>query len=193
VGRADRRRAADRTDRDTVVAAASRGEPWARDELYRQWSPSVASYLRSQGVRDVVSLTNDVFVQVLRDLPRFEGTVRSFRSWLFTIAHGRLVDERRRDARRASLVIRPIAQLDQGPVGDAEDDALAALGDGRVEELLAVLSPDQRDVLLLRVVADLPIEQVAIMLGKPPGAVKALQHRALAALRRHLEREGVRR
>ena len=65
------------------------------------------------------------------------------------------------------------------------------LGSARVHELLAELTPDQRDVMLLRVVADLTVEQVAEVVGKPPGAVKALQRRALAALRRLVEAEGV--
>jgi RNA polymerase sigma-70 factor (ECF subfamily) len=78
-----------------------------------------------------------------------------------------------------------------GPTGNTEVDAIAALSGDRVNELLASLSPDQRDVLLLRVIADLSIEDVAAALGKRQGAIKALQHRALASLRRQLDREGV--
>lgn len=73
----------------------------------------------------------------------------------------------------------------------AEDHALANLGTERVRRLLEELTPDQRDVLTLRVLADLSVEQTAATLGKPPGAIKALQHRALAALRKQLTREGV--
>ena len=62
-----------------------------------------------------------------------------------------------------------------------------AIGDRRVDELLQTLSPDQREVLLMRVVADLTLEQTAAALGKRVGAVKALQHRALASLRRVME------
>jgi RNA polymerase sigma-70 factor (ECF subfamily) len=72
-----------------------------------------------------------------------------------------------------------------------EEDALASLGDERVRELLEGLSPDQRDVVLLRIVADLPIEAVAEALGKRPGSVKALQHRAIAALRRRMESQRI--
>jgi RNA polymerase sigma-70 factor (ECF subfamily) len=80
---------------------------------------------------------------------------------------------------------------DGGPaVAGADDDALVAIGDERVRELVASLPPDQRDVLLLRVVADLSIEDTAAALGKKPGAVKSLQHRAAASLRRRLGPEG---
>jgi RNA polymerase sigma-70 factor (ECF subfamily) len=53
--------------------------------------------------------------------------------------------------------------------------------------VLADLAPDQREVLTLRVVGDLTVEQVADVLGKSRGAVKSLQHRGVAALRRRLQ------
>ena len=68
-----------------------------------------------------------------------------------------------------------------------ESDVLARLGPERVRSLLGELSPDQRDVLLLRIVADLTVEQVAEALGKAPGAVKQLQRQGLGALRRRLD------
>ncbi|MGH9187592.1 MAG: RNA polymerase sigma factor [Acidimicrobiales bacterium] len=171
-----------------VVTAARAGEQWAGEELYRRYAGPVAAYLRSQGVDDVAGVTNDVFVRVLRDVQRFEGDARSFRSWLFTIAHGTVVDERRRQARRPD--VEPAdefvaARFAEQPDGDVEDDALAELGAG-VSALLGSLSADQRDVLLLRVVADLPVGEVAETLGKPAGAIRALQHRALVTLRRQL-------
>ncbi len=76
-------------------------------------------------------------------------------------------------------------------VGDVEVDAMDLLSDHQLRALLDELSPDQRDVVLLRIVADLSIEDVATALGKRRGAVKSLQHRALATLRRHLEREQI--
>jgi RNA polymerase sigma factor (sigma-70 family) len=74
---------------------------------------------------------------------------------------------------------------------DAEADALDVLGNKRVAELCAGLSPDQREVVLLRVVGDLTVEQVATILGKTVGGVKAIQRRALSSLRKSIEREGV--
>lgn len=75
--------------------------------------------------------------------------------------------------------------------GDVEEDAFAVMAGDHVRDLLAVLSADQRDVVLLRIVADQSVEEVARMLGKGEGAIKALQHRALGALRRHLDRTSV--
>lgn len=171
---------------EAVVDAARADAPWAYARLYEWLAGPVAGYLRSQGAAEPDDLTSEVFLGVFRGLSRFEGTAEQFRSWVFTIAHRRLTDERRRRGRRA-----PSVPLDDAPVvpaagADSEGEALARVGSAWVDEALAGLAPDQRDVLLLRVVADLTVEQVAEALGKRPGAVKALQRRGLAALRRNL-------
>ena len=131
-----------------------------------------------------------MFLGVFTALPRFKGSEHKFRSWVFTIAHRRLIDERRRAARRPSSPTADADGFDQ-PGGDVEEEALDALGSQRVYKLCAGLSPDQREVLILRVVGDLTVEQVAAIVGKSVGAVKALQRRALHALRKRIEREGV--
>lgn len=170
------------------VDAARSGSVAAFERIYRGLAGSVASYLRWNGAADVESLTNEVMAQVHRNLARFSGDVPAFRSWVFTIAHHRMVDDRRARGRRPAVAD---AEIHEGAtVGDAEQDALALLSDDRLRELLERLSPDQRDVLLLRVVADLSLEDTAEALGKQRGAIKSLQHRGLATLRRHLEREG---
>jgi RNA polymerase sigma-70 factor (ECF subfamily) len=171
-----------------LVADASAGCPRAFERLYTSLAGQVASYLRWHRASDPDGLTNDVFVQVHRNLTTFEGDVHGFRSWLFTIAHHRMIDDRRR-ANRQPPVQRGIAAEDEVGLGDVEEDAFAVLAHDEVRDMLAVLSPDQRDVVLLRIVADLSVEDVARMMGKREGAVKALQHRALAALRRHLDAE----
>jgi len=170
------------------VEAAQRGSVEAFERIYRELARPVASYLRWNGALDVESLTNEVMAQVHRNLHRFTGDASSFRSWVFTIAHHRMVDDRRATGRRP--VIADMEVTETTSVGNAEDDALDALGHHRLRELLDGLSPDQRDVLLLRVVADLSLEDVAVALGKRRGAIKSLQHRALATLRRQLDREG---
>jgi RNA polymerase sigma-70 factor, ECF subfamily len=86
----------------------------------------------------------------------------------------------------------PAPELERlGPLGDTEEDAHRALSAERVGRLLAQLSPDQQNVILLRVLGALSIEQVAEVIGKTPGAVKALQHRGFEAIRREIERERV--
>jgi len=174
---------------DLLVAAARSGGGWAFGRLWEQLAPSVAAYLRGRGVRDADDVTSEVFLAAFRGIGRFHGDGVAFRSWLFTIAHHKGVDVHRRPAAREVLVdaVGPGAQgLDSAPARSAEDVAMEQLGgDGAVRQL-ATLTDDQRAVLLLRVVADLSLAETAEVLGKPVGAVKALQHRALARLRADL-------
>lgn len=177
-------------DFDPVLASARRGSPEAFQALYADLVRPVAAYLRGKGVPDVEDLTSEVFLAVFTGLERFTGGQAEFRSWVFTIAHRRVVDHWRR-ASRTPGTAEYDTEDDLRTAPSAEDEALVDLGSARVHQLLAELTPDQRDVMLLRVVADLTVEQVADVVGKPPGAVKALQRRALAALRRLVEAEGV--
>jgi RNA polymerase sigma factor (sigma-70 family) len=171
-----------------LVEAARDGSVGAFERLYRSLAAPVLSYLRWHRVSDPDGLTNDVFAQVHRKLQSFQGDEQGFRSWVFTIAHHRMIDDRRRSQRQPT--VDGDADIEEHrSTGDVEDDAFAALGSDRVKELLNVLSADQRNVVLLRVVADLSVEEVARILGKREGAIKALQHRAMASLRRHLSRQ----
>jgi RNA polymerase sigma-70 factor (ECF subfamily) len=173
-----------------VLHAARAGAPWACERLYVELAPVVGGYLRLQGAAEPDDLTSEAFLGVFGRLASFEGSEQQFRSWVFTIAHRRLIDERRRAVRRPTIMTADTDLLDRAG-GDVEQDAFAVLGAARVYELCAGLSDDQREVLILRVVGDLTVEQVAAIIDKSVGAVKALQRRALQALRRKLERDGV--
>jgi RNA polymerase sigma-70 factor (ECF subfamily) len=147
-------------------------------EVYRQLAPAVLGYLRAQRVAEPEDLLGEVFLQVARDLPRFAGDDDALRRWVFTIAHHRLIDDRRRRARRPQLSDLEVPDAPSPELPDATDPALLAA--------LAQLTTDQREVVLLRFVGDLPLEIVAKMTKRRVGAVKALQHRALEQLGRIL-------
>jgi RNA polymerase sigma-70 factor (ECF subfamily) len=173
-----------------VLAGAQRGETWALERIYRALAPVVTGYLRVQGAAAPDDLTSEVFIAVLRGVGTFRGDEPGFRSWVFTIAHRRLVDERRRAIRAAPVV----ALGERGEIEASDDVAgsvLGALATERVRDLCHRLVPDQRDVLVLRLLGRLTVDEVAAALGKTPGAVKALQRRGFAAIGRILEREGV--
>jgi RNA polymerase sigma factor (sigma-70 family) len=172
-----------------VLAAARRGASPAFERLYADLAPAVAGYLRVQRAAEPEDLTSEVFLGVFRGLGTFDGTEKQFRSWVFTIAHRRLQDERRRLSRQPNVT--EVEQETTLSAGDVEREALEALGEQWVIGLCGRLSADQRTVLLLRVVADLTVEEVARITGKSVGAVKALQRRGLDALRKKLAREGV--
>lgn len=167
----------------SIVLAARAGARWACTDLWTAYAPAVAAFLRARGSHEPDDLTSEVFLSVFDRLDTFEGGEAEFRSFVFTIAYRRLTDELRRRGRRGGH--EPFdAESDPRQVPSAEHEALRNLGDAAALELLDGLSRDQRDVMVLRVVADLTVEQVAEVLGKRPGAVKALQRRALETLRK---------
>ncbi|MBK5229464.1 MAG: RNA polymerase sigma factor [Actinobacteria bacterium] len=176
---------------ELILSAALLGREWAWEEIYRTLAPSVLGYLRTRGAEDPEDLLGETFLQVVRDLPGFEGTEKDFRAWLFTIAHHRSLDAVRRSERRPSIPVENATLEFAGPVGDAEDDAIQRARAAEIEEALTGVSDDQRDVLLLRLFGELTIDEIARMLGKRPGAVKALQRRGLAALRKEISKKGV--
>ena len=171
---------------DDVLAAAQAGAPWAFEVLYRDLSPVVTGYLRLHGAAEPDDLASETFIGVFTGLNGFSGDEDALRGWVFTIAHRRLVDDWRRRSRRPQVSDDP-GDLTELRGGDVEDDALVVVGTDTVHELCALLPDDQRSVLLLRILADLTIEQVAQAIGRSVGATKALQRRGLRALRTRLE------
>jgi RNA polymerase sigma factor (sigma-70 family) len=176
---------------DEVLAAAQRNERWALEHIYRVLGGVVTGYLRSQGAVEPEDLTSEVFVAVLRNLGRFRGDEAGFRAWVFTIAHRRLLDERRWQARHPAVALDGDREAHLPAADDVAEAALASLAVARVRDLCGRLAPDQRDVLLLRLVGRFTVDEVADLLGKSPGAVKALQRRGFRAVARLLEGEGV--
>ena len=173
-----------------VLAAARLGQAWALDALYRGYAGAVAGYIRGRTSADAEDLVSEVFLSVFTSLDRFSGGEADFRGWLFTIAQRRIVDEMRRRSRRVQTTDYD-SDTDDRVVDSAEIASLDRLGEQWVRRVLAQLAPDQRDVLLMRILGDLSLEQVAQALGKSEGAVKQLQRRGLIAAGRILEAEGV--
>ena len=146
--------------------------------LYRELAPAVLGYLRASGDPEPEDRLGEVFLQVARDLHRFAARddPTAVRRWVFTIARHRTIDAGRR-ARRQPLIGRgEVPDLAAPPMGD---DVL----DPELITALRALTHDQREVLALRFVADLSLDDVARLTGRTVGAVKAMQHRGLEALR----------
>jgi len=165
-----------------ISSSRSAGES-GRDaaEVYRTLASAVLGYARSQGVAEPEDVVGEIFLQVVRDLPRFRGDDAALRRWVFTLAHHRIVDAQRRSIRRPAL--------DGGAVPDRAAPPPADPVDPELARALGRLTADQREVVALRFVADLPIDAVAALTGRRAGAVKALQHRALEALAQALGAE----
>lgn len=175
----------------SILQAARLRAEWAWAEIYRDLAPTVLGYLRARGAHDPEDLLGDVFLRVVRKVSSFSGDERQFRAWVLTIAHHRLLDDHRARTRRPVTPASDEVLEQVGDRGDAEEEAIAALEANLALKAVQRLSPDQQDVILLRLLGELNVEEVARALGKKPGAVKALQRRALAALKKEISKQGV--
>ncbi|GIU84177.1 MAG: hypothetical protein KatS3mg008_0952 [Acidimicrobiales bacterium] len=150
----------------------------------------MVGWFRSLGISDAEDLTQEVFLQVVRDLHRFQGDEDALRRWLYTVAWHRMIDHRRRLRRHERALERArfvgeAASTDA--VSAAADDSQKWSADPDLLRALGLLSRPQREVLTLRFVADLSIEEVARITGRTKTSVKALQRRGMARLRKILE------
>lgn len=174
----------------TTLDAARQAAPWAWSAIYEELAPAVTGYLRANGVPDPDDVTAEVFLRVVQDVGKFEGDEPHFRSWVFVIAHHRMVDDRRRRIRHPQATLR-LEMLEGRAHGNVEREAMDHLTTGTVQAIINRCAADQREVLLLRVIAGLTLAETAEVVGKSLGAVKALQRRGIAAIAREFSTEGV--
>ncbi len=176
---------------ESVLRAAQAGEEWGFEELYRSLHAYVLRYLRVQAPREAEDLAAETWMSVASALYRFTGDEGAFRSWVFTIARRRVVDYIRRSSRRPGDY-RPTVEVGDGPApDDTESVAMAAVETEEALARIGRLPPDQAEIVLLRVLGGLSADQVGDLVGKPPGTVRVLQHRALKRLARDLTTERV--
>ena len=173
-------------DLQGALERARSGDTNAIGALYRAYSGPLLSYLATQVRRrdDAEDLLGEVFVQAMRDLPRFEGDIGAFRGWLYRIAANRAIDLGRRAARRPE---EPLEAADERPAEiDTAAEAIGRQERDRLWAAVGALPQAQRQVVGLRLAGGLSSAEIAEILGKPVGAVKALQHRALVNLTKAL-------
>ncbi len=174
---------------DDLVRGARGGDADAFAGLFEYFHGPVFRYLLARlGNRsEAEDMASEVFVEAARRVRDFDGGGAAFAGWLFTIARHDLFDRGRSLKRR---VVEPVADPpDLEVVPDLADRVMDRLEAARVREAMEKLTEDQREVVLLKFAAGLSNEETAAATGKPIGAVKSLQHRGLAALRRVLEGE----
>ena len=171
-----------------VVQRAVAGDAIAFDELYRSYAGRVRGFAAARGSEDPDAIANDVMLSVFQNIDGFRGDETAFVRWMFTIARNRLIDAHRSRTRRPVLAD---ADVPDNPEPSAEMLAFDNLSLDQVQEWLALLTVEQREVIALRLVEDLSIADVAEIVGRPVTAVKALQRRGLRRLERIILEEGV--
>jgi RNA polymerase sigma-70 factor, ECF subfamily len=172
---------------ESILDAARVGADWAWARLYDALAPTLLGYLRARGAPDPDAICGDVFCQLVRDLQKFEGNESGFRSWVFVMAHHRLLDDLRRRRRRPETLSDPEAFRTIEDPADVAQNVVTSARELEIRRLLDGLTPAQRDVLLLRIFGGLTVAEVSEAVGRRPGAVKALQRRGLETLRQRLE------
>jgi RNA polymerase sigma-70 factor (ECF subfamily) len=151
--------------------------------LYRELQPGLLRYLRAVTPMTAEDLAADVWVEVAASAHRFQGDHAAFRGWLYTIARRRVIDGQRRAGRRRTDPVTTDRMVGFSSADRPEEVALDRMAtEATIAHVIAVLSPDQAQVVLLRVIGGLRVSQVAELLGKQPGTVRVLQHRGLRRL-----------
>jgi len=173
---------------DEVLSSARTGDVAALGEMYRFYQPSLVRYLRANAPDAADDLASETWLDVAGGLDRFSGGEPDFRRWLFTIARRRLLDDRRRIIRRRTDPAADDRLERSDPAADTQAEALGRIDSAAALRRIMELSPEQAEVVLLRVVGGLSAEDVASVLGKTPGNIRVIQHRALTQLARQTER-----
>ncbi len=171
-----------------LVERGQQGDRDALEELYLLHFDRIYSYLHlSVGNRhDAEDLTTQVFLRMLESIGKFRFRSAPFSAWLFRIAHNLAMDHFR--ASRRWQPEEEVPEPRDSEEVSAEDAALHEIGRQSMLELIENLSPEQQQVLTLKFVFNFSNADAAMILDKTEGAIKSLQHRALASLQRQLER-----
>ena len=178
-------------DFPAVLAAAQGGSEAAFATLWRDGNHALLRYLRVAARAAAEDVAAETWVQVVRGLAGFRGDERAWRSWLFTIARHRAIDEARRRSRHPATPLDELPHGSEPRTGDAAAAAMANLATDALIEAIGQLPPAQAEVILLRVLADLDNETVARIVGRSPGAVRIAAHRGLHTLARAIAPTGV--
>jgi RNA polymerase sigma-70 factor (ECF subfamily) len=169
---------------DDALARARLGDESGFLLLWDELQPRLLRYLQVLGCDDVDDVAGETWFQVVRDMHKFKkGNAEDFRAWLVTIGRHRAIDAARSRTRFREKVLTS-EMVPQPPTtgNPVEDEVLHGVSTRQALALLASLSPDQAEVVALRVIAGLDTEAVARILRKSPGAVRVALHRGLRAL-----------
>lgn len=166
-----------------LVGRAQVGDPAAFDDIVRGLEQPLLGFARAHNANDPDGVANEVLLRAFRGIVLFEGGAPQFRAWIFQIARNVIADEHRAAGRRITPI--PLEPARMPEIHDTTaPDRIEEIE--RVRHLLRSVPRDQKDVLVLRIIAGLSVAEVAEVLGKRPGAIRALQHRGLERLRREI-------
>ncbi len=181
----------DRVEERRLIQQAQQGDTDAFAQIYRANVQAVFRYVsyRTSNVQLAEDLTSEIFTRALEGLPKYQDRGKPFVAWLYTIAHARIADHYRKTNRRPDESDVEKHQIAVTP--DMDENLVRRHAARTLREAIGLLTEDQQQVIILRFIEGERIETVATIMGKKPNAIKALQHRALRSLAKHLSRSGV--
>ena len=169
-----------------LIARAKGGQVEAFGQLYERYLDPIYRFIRMRvdGERDAEDLCETVFLRTYEALDRYEDRGHPFSAYLYQVAKNLLADHYRHRSRLEPEGESASAGDDSGGDRDQQEELLG------IAQALGQLSEDYREVIRLRVVLELPTETVASWMGRSPGAVRVLLHRALKELNKRLDKDG---
>jgi RNA polymerase sigma-70 factor (ECF subfamily) len=178
-----------------VLAAAQQGDRQAISEIWRVEQPRLLRVLRAEVGDAADDVASQTWLEVMGALRRFQGDERGFRALLFTIARRRVADHRRSQRRKPATPTAPVdlheLQASRSAATGHGADVLARMSsDEAVAAIIGLLGPYQAEIVLLRVVAGMTVDEVAAVVGRTEGAIRVQQHRALRKLAELVPRDG---
>ena len=175
---------------DTVLDAARRGDEQAFARLWRDLNPMLVRFAGAQVGAAGEDIASETWLAVMAGLDRFEGGEQGFRSWVFTIARHKMIDLHRTPAASRTSSLEDAADLPEAMAADVADVVEQQQATAEALRLIGRLSPDQAEIILLRVLVGLDVAEVAQIVGRSPGAVRVAAHRGLRRLAEILSSEG---
>ncbi len=177
-------------DEESLIRKAQQRDQVALTQLYEENFDKIYRYivLKIGDRTEAEDMTQQVFLNALKSISSYKFKGMPFSSWLYRIAHNQIVDYFRKKSRRVTV------PLDESIAAGEDDPGKVAETKLEIEELAQAakkLTAAQQEVISLRFTGDMPVAEVARVMGRSVGAVKALQHSAIVTLRRVLSAEVV--
>jgi RNA polymerase sigma-70 factor (ECF subfamily) len=169
-----------------LVRQAQSGHPEAFAQLYDAYLDRVYRYIffRVSDDQTAEDLSSQVFLKAWEGLDRYHMNGSPFVAWLYTIAHNVVIDHYR--TRRECVALDDIVPL--AATDDSLDEQIAVMFDlETMRDVLQILNEEQQQVLTLRFIAELSTENIATIMGKREGAIRAMQMRALQMMAKHMQ------
>ena len=174
------------SDQQKAQVRAQSERPLAVEELYMEHHEHIFRFIwsRVHDAEQAEDLTGEVFIRMVSSLSTYKDISLPFRAWLYRIARNLIIDHHRKESSVTVLADLVDPSTTQPSVEERAENTLTL---GQVQRALQKIDPEQREVVELRFLGELSLEEVSLVMNKSIPAVKALQHRGLASLRAHLK------